>query len=101
RCSASGVIRCFSFDTDADFNKGTGSGAYGYNYGLFAPYGTTDFSKILRDTSTSADGGSSLRFTTLSNAGSDSAGSWFTNFSSDLNTQFGANSEFYIQWRQR
>src|SRR5690606_1294640 len=31
----------------------------------------------------------------------DTSGSYFTNFSKNLDTQFGENSEFFIQWRQR
>jgi len=42
-----------------------------------------------------------LKFTIPSNSGADTSGSFFTNFSSDLLTQFGENSEFFIQWRQR
>jgi hypothetical protein len=56
----------------------------------------------VRDTTVSASGGSSLKFvvpgTTI---GPDSSGSWFTNFSPDYSVTFGANSEFYVQWRQR
>jgi hypothetical protein len=40
-------------------------------------------------------------FTIPSNSGADTSGSYFTNFSSDLSVQFGENSEFYVQWRQR
>jgi hypothetical protein len=34
-------------------------------------------------------------------AGADTSGAYFTNFSSDLATQFDGASQFYIQWRQR
>jgi chitodextrinase len=103
RCSGVGVVRCFSFDTDTDFNKGSGGtqGAYGQNFGIMPPYGTSDFTKATRDTTVAADGASSLKFTIPSNSGSDSSGAWFGNFSSDLSVQFGENSEFYWQWRQR
>ncbi|MEO8004033.1 MAG: hypothetical protein ABI771_03955, partial [Betaproteobacteria bacterium] len=36
-----------------------------------------------------------------SHSAADTSGSYFTNFSTDLSAVFGANSEFYIQWRQR
>jgi hypothetical protein len=52
------------------------------------------------DTSTKASGNSSLKFTIPSNIGSN-MGSYWTNFSDDLSVQFGANADFYIQWRQR
>jgi hypothetical protein len=97
------VIKCVGFDDPSDFNTGSGgtSGAYGQNSGIFPPSGTTDYTRATRDTSLKASGNSSLKFTLPANAGSDAAGSWFTNFSTDLKTQFGENSEFYIQWRQR
>ena len=44
---------------------------------------------------------STLKFTIPANSGSDSSGSYFTNFSKDLSAQFGENSEFFVQWRQR
>jgi hypothetical protein len=42
-----------------------------------------------------------LKLTVPSNSADNSSGSYFTNFSNDLSVQFGENSEFYIQWRQR
>ena len=65
------------------------------------PSGTSDYTRATRDTTLSASGASSLKFTVPSNSGSDTSGAWFTNFSSDLSTQFGENSEFYVQYRQR
>ena len=53
------------------------------------------------DANVKASGASSLKFTIPSNSGSDTSGTFFTNFSTDLSTQFGENSEVYIQWRQR
>ena len=103
RCAQPGVIKCVGFDDPADFNTGGGvaGGAYGQNSGILPPYGTTDFTRATRDTTIKASGNSSLKFTIPANSPSDSSGSYFTNFSSDLSTQFGENSEFYIQWRQR
>jgi hypothetical protein len=96
-------VRCFGFDTAAEFNTGNGgsSGAYQQNFGIMPPYGTSDYSRATQDTAVRASGGSSLRFTVPSNSGSDSSGTFFTNFSNDLSVQFGANSEFFVQWRQR
>jgi hypothetical protein len=48
-----------------------------------------------------ASGNSSLKFTIPAQSSANSSGSYFANFSSDLSTQFGENSEFYVQWRQR
>jgi len=53
------------------------------------------------DASVKASGASSLKFTIPTNTPSDTSGSFFTNFSTDLTTQFSANAEFYVQWRQR
>ena len=97
------MIKCVGFDEVADFNTGSGgnAGAYGQNAGIFPPSGTTDYTRATRDTGTAASGASSLRFTIPANSGSDSSGSYFTNFSKDLSVRFGGNSEFFIQWRQR
>ncbi len=103
RCSAPGVIRCVGFDGPADFNTNgdSPSGAYGETAGILPPFGTADFTKATRDTTVKASGASSLKFTIPANSGADSSGSYFTNFSDDLSLQFGENSEFYVQWRQR
>src|SRR6185437_10290872 len=103
RCATPGVLKCVSFDTDADFSQGAGGtqGAYGSRSGIIPPYGTSDYSRAVRDTTQAADGASSLRFTIASNTGSDVAGSWFTNFTDDLSYQVGEGQEIYIQWRQR
>ncbi len=103
RCAQPGVVKCVGFDDASDFNIGAGgtSGAYGQNAGLFAPSGTSDYTRATQDVSVKASGKGSLKFTIPSNSGSDTSGSYFTNFSSDLSVQFGANEEFYVQWRQR
>jgi hypothetical protein len=103
RCAAPGVLKCVNFDTDTDFNKGKGDsqGAWGSREGLIPMYGTSDFSRVTRDTSVYADGSSSLRFTIPSGAASDVAGAWFTNFTDDLSYQVGEGQEVYVQWRQR
>jgi hypothetical protein len=103
RCAQPGVIKCVGFDSDSDFNIGSGGtgGAYGLNSGIFPPSGTTDYTRATRDTTIKASGNSSLKFTIPANSPSDSSGAYFTNFSADLSTQFGENSDFFIQWRQR
>ncbi|GAB4468898.1 MAG: hypothetical protein OHK0044_10670 [Burkholderiaceae bacterium] len=97
------MVRCIGFDSDADFNRGSGgtAGAWGQNFGILPPWGTSDYSRATRDTTVKASGDSSLRFTIPTNSGADTSGSFFVNFSSDLSVQFGENTEFYVQWRQR
>ncbi|MCW5662475.1 MAG: hypothetical protein KIT35_01460 [Piscinibacter sp.] len=97
------MIKCVGFDEAADFNTGSGgtAGAYGQNAGIFPPSGTSDYTRATRDTSVRASGNSALKFTIPANSGSDSSGSYFTNFSKDLSVQFGENAEFFVQWRQR
>lgn len=92
RCQSPGVVRCVGFDAASDI-----TGTWGSNSGVLAgsqtsPVLATDFT---------ASGASSLKFTIPSQSGAGAAGSYFTNFSPDLSVQFGPNSEFYIQWRQR
>ena len=103
RCAAAGVLKCVNFDTDADFNRGAGGnqGAWGARSGFIPLGGTSDYSRVTRDTGQAADGASSLRFTIPSQSGSDVAGAWFTNFSDDLSYQVGEGQEVYVQWRQR
>lgn len=103
RCAAVGVLRCFGFDIDSDLNFGIGGkmGAWGSNYGYIPPYGSSDYSRITRDTAQMASGASSLRFTIPSNVGSDVAGAWFANFTPNLSYQVSEGQEVYIQWRQR
>jgi hypothetical protein len=104
RCAQAGVVRCIGFDSPSDFNIGAGGaqGAYGMNFGLFPPASAPgDYTRATRDTTVSASGGSSLKMTIPANSSADSSGSFFANFSSDLSVQFGENSEFYVQWRQR
>jgi hypothetical protein len=91
RCSSPGVVRCVGFDSPNEI-----AGSYGDNSGTFA-----GAAKPTIDTEEKASGGGSLKFTIPSNSGSDTSGSYFTNFSRDLSVQFGGNSEFYVQWRQR
>jgi len=97
------VVKCVGFDSAADVNYGAGgtSGAYQQNSGVLPPYGTSDYTRATLDTAVKASGGGSLKFTIPANSGSDSSGSYFTNFSNDLSVQFGQNSEFFVQWRQR
>jgi hypothetical protein len=102
RCAQPGVLKCVGFDDPKDFAaaKSGVPGVPGTNSGIFPPFGTTTMLGT-QDTSVKSSGNSSLKFTIPANSGSDSSGSYFTNFSADLQTQFGENSEFFVQWRQR
>jgi len=89
RCGAVGVILCNGFDSAADI-----AGTYGDNRGTLSAAPAIDVT-------TKASGTGSLKFTIPANSSGALAGTFFTNFSRDLTVQFGENSEFYIQWRQR
>jgi len=95
RRTAPGVVRSFDFDSAAQLG-----GGYGANFGVFAGAGTNATSPVL-DAQIKASGASSMRFDVKSQSGSSGAGSWFANFSPVLGVQFGENTEFFIQWRQR
>lgn len=104
RCAAAGVVRCFNFDDNTQLG-----GTYGDNFGYFNN-ANTSHSACGQDAATlcptidqtvHSSGAGSLKLTIPSGGGAGAAGQWFTNFSADLATQFGANSEFYVQWRQR
>jgi hypothetical protein len=92
RCSQPNVLRCFGFESPSEI-----AGAFGDNSGINDSGTTTP----ALDTTVFASGASSLKFTIPAQSGADTSGSFFTNFSSDLSVQFGANQEFYVQWRQR
>jgi len=91
RCSAPGVVRCVGFDSPSDI-----TGKWGDNSGILSGATTP-----MLDSTVKASGNSSLKFTIPPQAAADTSGSYFTNFSTDLSTQFGQNTNFYIQWRQR
>ena len=91
RCSSAGVVRCVGFDTASDI-----AGTWGNNVGIMSGAVAPGL-----DTTVKASGNSSLKFTIPSLSSAGASGSYFANFSSDLATQYGENSEFYLQWRQR
>jgi len=91
RCSQPGVIKCVGFDQASDI-----AGKWGDNSGILSGATTPTL-----DTAVKASGNGALKMTIPSNSGSDTSGSYFTNFSDDLSVQFGENAEFYVQWRQR
>jgi len=100
RCAQSGVIVCQGFDDPAVFTAATwpASGIYAGGDGVFR--GTYD-------TTVSASGGGSLKFTVPSMASGNAAGYWRQLMTSNLSNgpssaqMFGQNSTFYVQFRQR
>lgn len=91
RCSQPGVLRCVGFDQASDIAGGSGE-----NTGVFPG---TNNAPVL-DSLTKASGNSSLKFS-ITTTSANSGGSYFANFSNDLNTQFDSGQTFYVQWRQR
>jgi hypothetical protein len=93
RCNAAGVVACVGFDASSDIvgNWGAPSGVLPNSKGI-AP---------TLDTTVKASGNSSLMFTIPANASADTSGSYWTNFSKDFSKQFGQNSDFFVQWRER
>src|SRR5262245_8268603 len=94
RCAQPGVVRCVGFDSRSAIACTTWGCTSGVDLG-----GTTAAPVI--DTTTTASGPGSLKFTITSQSGASGAGSYWTNFTNDLKTQFGAGDTFYVQWRQR
>jgi len=92
RCAQPGVLKCVGFDSPADI-----AGGFGDNSGIIL----SGAAAPVLDSSVKASGASSLKMTIPPNSDADTSGSFFTNFSNDLATQFGENAEFFVQWRQR
>lgn len=90
RCSAPGVLVCMGWDSASDVvpavwpNSGIYPGDGGVFHGGF-------------DTTVKASGAGSLRLDVLSNGSSNAAGDWRQKFGQD----FGENTTFYVQFRQR
>jgi hypothetical protein len=94
RKSAPGVVRYFDFDAPIPIYDGGAPQNYKIDRG--------NLTTATLDTAVKASGASSLRFDVPSGPGSSNAAGAFTgNFSADLKTRFGENSEFFVQWRQR
>jgi hypothetical protein len=100
RCAQTGVVVCQGFDDPAVFTpaKWPGSGLYPDAGGKIQ--GTMD-------TTISTSGAGSLKFTVPSLASANSSGYWRQLFTPNLSDgpanakMFGANSTFYLQFRQR
>jgi hypothetical protein len=90
------VIRCVGFESASDI---AGRVASRSNTGIDRNSPNDLLPEL--DTTVKASGASSLKFTVPSNSGAGGSGQYWANFSTDLATRFGADAEFYIQWRQR
>jgi hypothetical protein len=99
RCAQTGVILCQGFDDPAVFAPAAwpASGIYVGASATYAAY----------DSAVSASGSGSLRFTVPSMAGPNDSGYWRQLMTPNLSAgpgsaaMFGANSTFYVQFRQR
>jgi chitodextrinase len=100
RCAQTGIIVCQGFDNPAVFTaaKWPASGLYPDANGTI---------QGAMDTTIVASGAGSLKFTVPSLASANSSGYWRQLFTPNLTagptsaTMFGANSTFYLQFRQR
>ena len=100
RCAQVGVIVCQGFDNPAIFTAATwpASGLYPGGDGVL---------RGSLDTTVSASGGGSLKFTIPSMGDGNAAGYWRQLFTSNLSSgpsgaqMFAQNSTFYVQFRQR
>lgn len=96
RSTAPGVVRAVGFDTQSDWQKHLQSSGTNCNP-AYAPGCRTN----AWDTAVKASGAGAVRFDILSQSYDSGAGSLAVNFSDDYSVQFGANEEFWVQWRQR
>lgn len=102
RCADPAVVRCYNFDSDAQLSNKRFIKPYGYEY--FAATASPASGNVKRpyiDYTTFASGGGALRMDVPSQSGPDGGGNWFGEWSYDGSVLFGANSKFYVQWRQR
>ena len=89
RSSSNGVVRAIRFESESEVTDHT--------------HQDSGKDNLSWDTTVKASGNGSLKFAIPSNSGSSNgSGAWRINFSdAPFNVQFGENSEFYVQWRQR
>lgn len=84
RCAAPGVIKCVGFDSQLDISAQISAAGDGVIRGTL-------------DTAVSADGGGSLKFTIPPHSAANTSGVW----SARMGRDFGEESTFFVQWRQR
>lgn len=97
RCHTPGVIRCIDFDSRSEIAGHTNPDASG----VYSP---------AIDTTVSASGRGSMKFTVPSFSVANTSGQYWTNFMDDNSAQFDSlvngdskskSNEFFVQWRQR
>ena len=89
RCQSAGIVRCFGFDSQVETD-----------IHVLPPVGQSrKRAQVVTEVKSSGRG--SLRFEIPSNSAADTSGSFWLNFSQDLQSQFGEGDEFYVQWKQR
>jgi hypothetical protein len=97
RCAAPGVVLCNGFDTASDI-----VGEYGDGKGTIP--GSSFGTRPTISNAQAASGAGSMLMNIPANGGTDPSGSFFTRFdpvNAAPGLTFGANANFYIQWRQR
>lgn len=94
-CAKPGVVKCVGFDSSAEIPQFSGYG-YPHPQGIVAGSSTTP----ALDTTIFSSGTGSLHFSIPASAGPNAGGGFFLE-THDFNPVWGANSNFYIQWRQR
>lgn len=92
RKTAPGVVRWFDFDAVPQMG-----GKWGDNVGVIPG----DNAQPSIDATVKSSGAGALRFDIPSQSNPNAGGNWFGNFAPDLQSRFGANSEFYVQVRTR
>jgi hypothetical protein len=95
RASAPGVVRALGFDTQAEWLSHVWDNSY------CLPEYAPGCRANAWDQAVKASGAGAVRFDIRSNSGAGTAGQLAVNFSEDYTVQFGANQEFWVQWRQR
>ncbi len=95
RCNAAIAAggRCVPFDSSSEISC--------IAWGCVDGIDTAGVSIPVIDSTIKASGAGSIKFTIPTNSGANTSGSFWANFSTNLLTRYGANSTFYIQWRQR
>ena len=92
RCGSPGVLRCIGFDAPADI-----AGNWGNSSGLVR----NGRPEATLDTNVKASGASSMKFLLNPNLSGGQVTDFFARITADNSVQFGANSQFFYQWRQR
>jgi len=95
RANGAGVVRAVGFDSQAEWLK------YNADTSGCNPSYAPGCRENAWDSAVKASGAGSLRFDIRSQTGEGDAGNIAINFSDDNSVQFGANEEFWVQWRQR